>query len=221
MAPYFVSNSIRESLTNIWQWQIVKNLGLLASVEQNISNDAGNLRKCDSGKNKGRNHCWIVGTSGSTAGEIFITPYSVDRWNIFFNNTVHLWIQNQNLDYTKKKTYTNSVETVPRVLWIPVHFRWTEKPWTCVLWTDVSTFQLIRVKTAPESTFQRWERSFRLLSKKKAAILLRTLVSMEDAICVMQRWMLEFWRDICCHQRDIFRKCWGIMKRRIRLKQQT
>ena len=59
-----------------------------------------------------------------------------------------------------------------------------------------------------------WERASRLLSEKglkPASVMVWGCIrvhGMDGFICVkvplMQSWMLEFWRDRCCHQGDVF-----------------
>ena len=45
--------------------------------------------------------------------------------------------------YAKRKAFINFAPKHRRVLWARSHLRWTKRQWECVLWSDVSTFQLV------------------------------------------------------------------------------
>ena len=90
------------------------------------------------------------------------------------------------------------------------HLRWTERQWKRVLWSDESTFQLVffgfyvpKKKTIQTVTNEKCKNQ-PLWWYGGASVPMAWVICIYVKVPLMQRLMLEFWRDICCRQDNDF-----------------
>jgi len=109
-----------------------------------LSQDSGNPEKSQSVLGKAvlrwhstRYHHATLSNTATCAQESFGKPFSL--------STVGLCIKkcHLNLCYARRKLSISSMWRCRRVLWAWAHLRWSRRKWKCLLWSDVSMFQLV------------------------------------------------------------------------------
>ena len=112
---------------------------------------------------------------------------------------------NLKLYYAKRKAFINFAQKCRRVLLAGSHPRWTERQWKHVFGSDESTFHLVFGKNRRRSLDAKEKKyhpdCYQRKVQKSASVMVWRCISAHSTgdlhIPLMQRLMLEFWRDIC------------------------
>jgi len=147
-----------------------------------------------------RNHQATVLNIGTSTREYFGKLLSL--------NTVCRCIKKSNLNlcYARRNIYISSIQRCRQVLWARAHLRWSKRQWKCVPWSDESTFQHVFGKNGHRVLSPKDDRGQPDFHQRQ--VQKQTFVTWVTRICVKVpltwRRILGLYRDIYCHQDNIF-----------------